>query len=162
MEKHSRSSAIEFVENLPSFKHWKRRQKRKHIQSALLILFIEAIIIVGLLVSPSEDIPITDTVFGIIGLSAFALLAIYLLFKGFRGDRWHIDQCYRGRVIGKSRFSERNSVKSRDKRAYYIIADTNGERIEGQCDIETYRQLNEGDAVWLFSIGTNRFFAISE
>ena len=112
----------EYLEESNAFRWWKRRQRKRYLQSALLIIFMEILTIVMIFNGEDGTTPLKDLIFGIVCLVLFGVLAIYLLSKWKRSFQWKIETSYQGTVIEKRRFSMNSKSRRHENKAYYIVA----------------------------------------
>lgn len=101
-----------------------------------------------------------DLVFGVFGLIAFAMLAGYLVVQWIKSYSWKVQKVFYGTVIEKRRYNMHSRSKRYENKEYYVVAKIDGQIMEGKCEFESYRKLNIGDEVWLFSMGTKEWYAI--
>lgn len=148
-----------WVEELDTFKWWKKRRRKRYFRVALLILILNLFVSVGSIVFEAQPADVEDIIFGSIGTVAFFLLAIYFLYKWVKISSLSPTDAIRVTVIEKSRYSKRRS-KRYDNRAYYVIAKVDGKRLEGLCEVETYRAVQPGDSVVFFRMNSKQYFAI--
>ena len=80
----------QFSEEQRSFMWWKTRQRKKYLESALMILFLEILVGTVFLCGQTETIELKDQIFGITGLGTFGAVAIYLLIQWRKSTQWEM------------------------------------------------------------------------
>lgn len=80
----------QFSEEQRSFMWWKKRQRKKYLESALMILFLEILVGTVFLCGQTETIELKDQIFGITGLGTFGAVAIYLLIQWRKSTQWEM------------------------------------------------------------------------
>lgn len=78
----------QFSEEQRSFMWWKKRQRKKYLESALMILFLEILVGTVFFCGQTETIELKDQIFGITGLGTFGAVAIYLLIQWRKSAQW--------------------------------------------------------------------------
>ena len=89
----------QFSEEQRSFMLWKKRQRKKYLESALMILFLEILVGTVFLCGQTETIELKDQIFGITGLGTFGAVAIYLLIQWRKSTQWEMKWYEWGIVI---------------------------------------------------------------
>ena len=121
----------QFSEEQRSFMWWKKRQRKKYLESALMILFLEILVGTVFLCGQTETIELKDQIW----------------------YEWGI-------VKEKTRYNSQDAVRRYDKKRYYIKAQTSERVVEGECEFETYKKAKSGEKVLLFEIGTRMVYAV--
>ena len=70
------------------FNGGKKRQRKKYLESALMILFLEVLAGTVCFYGQTETIELKDQIFGIAGLGIFGVAAIYLLIQWRKSAQW--------------------------------------------------------------------------
>ncbi len=148
------------IEELESYKWWKRRQQKTWLECALFILFMEAVIIVLLFKQTPTDTAIQDYIFGIIALCIFAGIMVYCFRQWVRGFSVQIEEFHYGIAMEKKRYSYKNQSKRFENKAYFVQVLCENREIEGKCVYEIYKKISVGDEVIVFNIGTKEWFVI--
>ena len=138
----------QFSEEQRSFMWWKKRQRKKYLESALMILFLEILVGTVFLCGQTETIELKDQIFGITGLGTFGAVAIYLLIQWRKSAQWEMKWYEWGIVKEKTRYNSQDAV-----RRYERV-------VEGECEFETYKNAKSGEKVLLFEIGTRMVYAV--
>lgn len=139
---------------------WKKRQRKKYLESALMILFLEILIGTVGFYGQIETVELKDQIFGIVGLGVFGAIAIYLLKQWRKSAQWKMEWYEWGIAKEKARYSSQDAVKRYDRKRYYITAQISGRTIEGECEFETYKKAKSGEKVLVFEIGTKMIYAV--
>ena len=150
----------QFSEEQRSFMWWKKRLRKKYLESSLMILFLEILVGTVFLCGQTETIELKDQIFGITGLGTFGAVAIYLLIQWRKSTQWEMKWYEWGIVKEKTRYNSQDAVRRYDKKRYYIKAQTSERVVEGECEFETYKKAKSGEKVLLFEIGTRMVYAV--
>ena len=129
----------QFWDEQKSFLWWKKRQRKKYLESALMILFLEVLAGTVCFYGQTETIELKDQIFGIAGLGIFGVAAIYLLIQWRKSAQWEMEWYEWGTVKEKTRYNSQGAVRRYDKKRYYIKVQTSERVIEGECEFETYK-----------------------
>ena len=151
----------EEIERCNSYRWWLNRRRKRYLQSALMIIVLEIMVVLLVFGGEIIDYRIQDLIFGLFGLILFAAVAGYQVVQWVKSYSWKVHQAYRGIVVEKNRFSMHSKSKRHDNRGYYVVIRIGELTIEGRCEFEMYRKLEVGVEVLLFNIGTKEWFAIS-
>ena len=150
----------QFWDEQKSFLWWKKRQRKKYLESALMILFLEVLAGTVCFYGQTETIELKDQIFGTAGLGIFGVVAIYLLIQWRKSAQWEMEGYEWGTVKEKTRYNSQGAVRRYDKKRYYIKVQTSERVIEGECEFETYKKVKSGEKVLVFEIGTKMFYAV--
>ena len=148
----------QFWDEQKSFLWWKKRQRKKYLESALMILFLEVLAGTVCFYGQTETIELKDQIFGIAGLGIFGVAAIYLLIQWRKSAQWEMEWYEWGTVKEKTRYNSQGAVRRYDKKRYYIKVQTSERVIEGECEFETYKKVKSGEKVLILEINV-RFCA---
>lgn len=110
----------QFWDEQKSFLWWKKRQRKKYLESALMILFLEVLAGTVCFYGQTETIELKDQIFGIAGLGIFGVAAIYLLIQWRKSAQWEMEWYEWGTVKEKTRYNSQGAVRRYDKKRYYI------------------------------------------
>lgn len=149
------------IENEDSFIRWRKRYRKRYLKCGILIFFMLTLVVALAFSQPQSNLLLKDLIFGIVSLIVFALLMVYCFYKWVKGFSLKADKCFYGIVAEKNRYNAKTKAKSRDNKGYFIFAECEGKRIQAECEYETYKYLDLGDGVLVFSIGTKKMYAIS-
>lgn len=153
------SSTNYWLEELDTFKWWKKRRRRRYLSVALLILVLEAFVGIGMFAFAAPPTQAEDIAFGIVGMLGFFLVAFYFLHKWVKSASLKPTDAVKAIVVEKSRFSKKR-MKRYENRAYYLTARIDTKLEEGLCEVETYRAVQPGDPVVFFRMNSKQFFAV--
>ena len=92
----------QFWDEQKSFLWWKKRQRKKYLESALMILFLEVLAGTVCFYGQTETIELKDQIFGIAGLGIFGVAAIYLLIQWRKSAQWEMEWYEWGTVKEKT------------------------------------------------------------
>lgn len=142
-----------------TFKWWKKRQRKRYLRIALLIIVLEMIVCGCVLIFPMQYIEEKDIVFGGVSMALFLCLAVYFIYKCLKITSLNPTDVINVIVVEKSRFSKKR-LNQRENRAYYLTAFIDGKQVEGLCEVETYRVVQVGDPAIFFRMDSKQYFAI--
>lgn len=159
MDAHNFTDRNMWLEELDTFKAWKKKRARRYLFVAVLIVVLEVIIFGGQLILVPHFLQSKDIIESIAGMILFLTLAFYCLYQWGASYKLKPKDVSKAVIVEKSRFSKRKTKRS-ENCAYYLTAVIGKEKIEALCDVETYRTVQSGDTVIFFRANSAQYYAV--
>ena len=144
------------LEGLRSFRKWKRNRRNRYLMFGIMALAF--CVVYGICLFGLASFELTkDSVFALVCLVIFAAAGIGMLVVWGKSFSWTPVDVHVGTVIRKSR-SRAGSMRKHERNCFYITVQTEDKKLEGLCQVMSYRRLDIGDSAAVFKLAPGKIY----